>query len=250
MITDELIEGMAAKCLLTDDEFDDVISTGRGKRIQTVNLHHLALAASSDEFTRTIEQADYVTADGWPIVRLLRSHGVDAQRVTGSEFVARMLGSRKFHGKKAAILGADRMVGHAFRGKLHDSGLHVVFREHGDRASWRPAELAAELESEHVDLLIVAVTPPYGDAIGEQVRQAGFCGVVVNVGGAVNMAAGAVSMAPAWVRATKIEWLYRLALEPRRLWRRYIIECLPVFARHVLPSYVRRAEKKVTSAAS
>ncbi|MEJ7635687.1 WecB/TagA/CpsF family glycosyltransferase [Aeromicrobium sp.] len=240
MLTEELIDRMAEKCILNDEDFDAVVLDHRPKRIQTVNLHHLALASKSDDFAKTIEKADFITADGWPIVSLMRSRGIDPARVTGSEFVERMLAGRQFHGKKAAILGADRHVGHAFRGQLHDSGLHVVFREHGNRRDWKPKRLANRLIKSQVDLLIVAVTPPFGDMIGEQVRKAGFNGVVLNVGGAVNMATGNATMAPRWVRLTKIEWFYRLAQEPRRLFRRYFVECLPVFLKVILPSYWRR----------
>lgn len=240
MITDDLIDRMAQKCILSDEDFDAAVLDEGSKRIQTVNLHHLALAARSDDFARTIERADYITADGWPIVTLMRSRGIDPARVTGSEFLERMLAGRQFHGKKAAILGADRHVGYDFRGQLHDSGLHVVFREHGNRGDWKAPKLAKRLKKYEVDLLIVAVTPPFGDMIGEEVRKAGFRGVVVNVGGAVNMVTGNATMAPAWVRATKIEWFYRLAQEPRRLFRRYIVECLPVFLKVILPSYWSR----------
>lgn len=240
MITDDLIDHMAQKCILTDEDFDAVVLDQGSKRIQTVNLHHLALAARSDDFAQTIERADYITADGWPIVSLMRSRGIDPERVTGSEFLERMLSGRQFHGKKAAILGADRHVGYDFRGQLHDSGLHVVFREHGNRGDWKPRKLAKKLQKYDVDLLIVAVTPPFGDMIGEDVRKAGFRGVVVNVGGAVNMVTGNATMAPGWVRSLKIEWFYRLAQEPRRLFRRYIIECLPVFLKVILPSYWNR----------
>ncbi|WP_456694658.1 WecB/TagA/CpsF family glycosyltransferase [Aeromicrobium sp. P5_D10] len=240
MITTELIDQMAEKCILSDQDLDAAVLDERSKRIQTVNLHHLALASKSAEFARTIEQADYITADGWPIVSLMRSRGIDPERVTGSEFLERMLAGRQFHGKKAAILGAERRVGYDFRGQLHDSGLHVVFREHGNRGEWEPKRLAKKLRKYDVDLLIVAVTPPFGDMIGEQVRRAGFGGVVVNVGGAVNMVTGNATMAPGWVRAAKIEWFYRLAQEPRRLFRRYFIECMPVFVKHILPNYWRR----------
>jgi N-acetylglucosaminyldiphosphoundecaprenol N-acetyl-beta-D-mannosaminyltransferase len=240
VITDDLIDRMARKCLLSDEDLDAVVLDERPKRIQTVNLHHLALAARSDDFARTIERADYITADGWPIVSLMRSRGIDPARVTGSEFLERMLSGRQFHGKKAAILGADRHTGYDFRGQLHDSGLQVMFREHGNRSDWKARKLAKKLRKYDVDLLIVAVTPPFGDMIGEAVRKAGFRGVVVNVGGAVNMVTGNATMAPGWVRALKIEWFYRLAQEPRRLYRRYIIECLPVFLKVILPSYWSR----------
>ena len=240
MITDDLIDRMAEKCLLNDDDFDAAVLDLRPKRIQTVNLHHLALASKSADFAKTIDKADYITADGWPIVSLMRSRGIDPARVTGSEFIERMLSGRQFHGKKAAILGADKHVGFDFRGQLHDSGLHVVFREHGNRKDWKPKRLAKRLRKYEVDLLIVAVTPPFGDMIGEEVRRAGFDGVIVNVGGAVNMATGSASMAPRWVRATKLEWFFRLAQEPRRLFRRYFLECMPVFLKVVLPNYWRR----------
>lgn len=237
VITQQLLDCMAQKCILDDDGLDAMVLDRSSKRIQTVNLHHLALAAKSDEFARTIERADYITADGWPIVSLMRSRGIKPARVTGSEFVERMLHSRQFHGKKAAILGSDRQAGFDFRGQLHDSGLHVVFREHGDKANWNAGRLANRLRQYEVDLLIVAITPPYGDMIGEQVRKAGFTGVVVNVGGAVNMATGGANMAPKWIRATKTEWLFRLVQEPRRLFRRYIIQCIPAYARYVVPGY-------------
>lgn len=240
MITDDLIDEMARKCLLSDEAFDAAVLDHEPKRIQTVNLHHLALAARSDDFARTIRQADFITADGWPIVSLMRSRGIEPDRVTGSEFVERMVAGRQFHGMKAAILGADPQAGYDFRGQLHDSGLHVVVREHGSRGDWKPKRLAKKLAKHGVELLIVAVTPPFGDMIGEEVRAAGFDGVIVNVGGAVNMAVGQASMAPGWVRATKLEWFYRLAHEPQRLFRRYFVECLPVFLKVILPSYWHR----------
>lgn len=240
VITEELIDRMAEKCIVDDDAFDAAVLDHRSKRIQTVNLHHLALASRSDDFARTIERADYITADGWPIVSLMRSRGIDPARVTGSEFIERMLSGRQFHGTKAAILGADRQVGDDFRGQLHDSGLHVVFRDHGSRGDWKPKRLAKKLQKYDVQLLIIAVTPPFGDMIGEEVRRAGFSGVIINVGGAVNMVAGDASMAPRWIVALKIEWFYRLAHEPRRLFRRYVVECLPVFVKYILPHYWRR----------
>lgn len=231
---------MARKCILNDDDFDAAVLDSGPKRIQTVNLHHLALAARSEEFARTIRKADFITADGWPIVSLMRSRGIAPDRVTGSEFVERMLAGRQFHGMKAAILGGDAQVGYDFRGQLHDTGMHVVFREHGSRGDWKPKRLAKKLQKHGVELLIVAVTPPFGDVVGEGVRAAGFAGVIVNVGGAVNMATGHASTAPHWVRATKLEWFYRLAHEPLRLFRRYFVECLPIFVKVVVPSYWHR----------
>lgn len=245
MITEEFIDRMAHKCLLTDAELDAALYDTQPKRVQTVNLHHLALAAKDPVFAATIEAADYITADGWPIVTLMRSRGINPDRVTGSELVERMVSSRKFHGVRVAILGSDRKVGANFRGMLHNTGMVVEFRDHGRRDQWDPREIAQRLAEDDVELLLIAVTPPFGDRIGEAIRRCGYHGVIVNVGGSVNMITGTAQMAPAWVRATKTEWVFRLVQEPRRLFRRYFIECLPVFLRHIAPTYVRRGHRTV-----
>ena len=241
MIDDAFISRMAAKCIATSEELDAIALSGGVARVQTVNLHHLALADKSESFAATIDNADAITADGWPIVSLLRSRGVNVERVTGSEFLERMLSGRAFRHVRTGVLGASRGAGDKFRGRLHDSGLHVVFREHGDRESWVPDELVTELKELEVELLLIAVTPPYGDGIGEELSRRGYNGIVVNVGGAVDMmTAAGRSIAPRWIRTIKLEWVFRLVREPRRLWRRYFVECMPVFAKYILPGYVRR----------
>ena len=47
--------------------------------------------------------------------------------------------------------------------------------------------------------------------------------MLIGVGAAFDFHAGVVSRAPAWMRANGLEWLHRLASEPRRLWRRYLV---------------------------
>ena len=248
MITEEFIDRMAAKCLLTDAELDAALYDPQPKRIQTVNLHHLALAANDPVFAATIEAADYITADGWPIVTLMRSRGLDPHRVTGSELVERMVGSRKFHGLRVAILGSDRKIGANFRGMLHGAGMLVEFRDHGHRDDWDPRIIARRLTEDDVEMLLIAVTPPFGDRIGEAIRRSGYRGVIINVGGSINMITGTAQMAPHWVRATKTEWLYRLSQEPRRLFRRYFKECLPVFVKYIVPTYVGRKHQVAVAA--
>lgn len=240
---------MAAKCIATSDELDMITLSGSGARVQTVNLHHLALASKDATFAATIDNADFITADGWPIVSLLRSRGVNVERVTGSEFLERMLSGRAFRHVRTGVLGATRSIGNTFRGHLHDSGLHVEFREHGSREEWDTAEIVMELKEHEVELLLIAVTPPHGDQIGDELVRLGFDGIAINVGGAVDMmTADGRSMAPRWVRSIKLEWVFRMIREPRRLWRRYIVDCMPVFVRYVLPSYFRKDLKAVKRA--
>lgn len=246
MIDDAFIDRMAAKCIATNEDLDALVLGGGSGRIQTVNLHHLALAARFDSFAATIESADFITADGWPIVSLMRSRGRIVGRVTGSEFLERMLSGRAFRHVNAGVLGASRGAGDTFRGRLHDSGLQVVFREHGCRNTWVPDRLVSELKEEDVELLLIAVTPPFGDDIGEELLRTGYNGMVVNVGGAVDMMTrSGRSIAPHWIRTIKLEWVFRLAREPKRLWHRYFVECLPAFAKLIAPTYLRGSRRRL-----
>lgn len=249
MIDEAWIDRMAAKCIATSDELDAITLSGGSARIQTVNLHHLALAATNDTFAATIDNADFVTADGWPIVTLMRSRGVSVERVTGSEFLERMLAGRAFRHVRTGVLGATRTIGDTFRGHLHDSGLSVEFREHGSRETWDAQDIVYELKEHDVELLLVAVTPPHGDEIGDELLRLGYSGIAINVGGAVDMmTADGRSMAPRWVRTIKLEWVFRMVREPRRLWRRYFVECMPVFVKYVLPSYFHKPAEPVKRA--
>jgi N-acetylglucosaminyldiphosphoundecaprenol N-acetyl-beta-D-mannosaminyltransferase len=58
--------------------------------------------------------------------------------------------------------------------------------------------------------------------------------VAVGVGCVFDLLAGVSRRAPGWMQAAGLEWAYRLGREPRRLWRRYIVNDLPVFGRLLL----------------
>jgi N-acetylglucosaminyldiphosphoundecaprenol N-acetyl-beta-D-mannosaminyltransferase len=89
------------------------------------------------------------------------------------------------------------------------------------------------------DLVLVAFGAPkqelFIDAARAEVPGAVFAGI----GASLDFLAGAVRRAPRWMSRCGLEWLYRLAQEPRRLWRRYLVRD-PLFARVVWRSFVEQ----------
>jgi N-acetylglucosaminyldiphosphoundecaprenol N-acetyl-beta-D-mannosaminyltransferase len=73
------------------------------------------------------------------------------------------------------------------------------------------------------DLVLVALGAPKQELWIHESREALAPSVLVGIGATLDFMAGAVPRAPAWVSRSGLEWLYRLAREPRRLWRRYLI---------------------------
>lgn len=240
----EFVKSLVNKCVSSEEDLVELVAARPKARIQTVNLHHLALAKQLKSFSKVTHCADFVTADGWPIVSAFRGLGKNADRVTGSEFAKRILTDERLRNLRIGLLGATDSVGDKFELKLKEAGIELVFRDHGSRRNWIPERIVELLSAASVDLLLVAVTPPFGDELGDAIHKAGFSGTVMAVGGAIDMVVDARKAAPALIKHLNLEWVFRLAQEPRRLFIRYVFVCLPVFVTDVLPLALRRFSRK------
>jgi N-acetylglucosaminyldiphosphoundecaprenol N-acetyl-beta-D-mannosaminyltransferase len=235
-----VLRAMRGSLVCHDDELWRMLAEGSRVRVQTVNLHHLALVTTDAAFRDATLEPDVYTADGWPVVAAIRALGVKPERVTGSRLVARLVDPEERGGglTRIALVGCTEAVGDVFASRLSGAGRELVFREHGRADQWDAADLAASIALCTPDLVLVAVSPPGGEIVARDIRRAGFgdCSVIA-VGGAVDMAVGVQSPAPALIGRIGFEWVWRMAHAPRRLARRYLIECLPV-AVSILPRAV------------
>lgn len=105
-----------------------------------------------------------------------------------------------------------------------------------DRAD--PALILKRIEMAGIDLLLVAMGTPLQEKWVDRHLTAEHARVVISVGALLDFVSGRVSRAPGWVRRLRSEWLFRLWLEPSRLWRRYVLG-IPVFLGHVVRHRLR-----------
>jgi exopolysaccharide biosynthesis WecB/TagA/CpsF family protein len=105
-----------------------------------------------------------------------------------------------------------------------------------DRAD--PALILKRLETARIDLLLVAMGTPLQEKWVDKHLSTDHARVVISVGALLDFVSGRIARAPGWVRQLRCEWLYRLWLEPSRLWRRYVLG-IPVFLGHVLHHRLR-----------
>lgn len=209
-------------------------NSGQSYRIQTVNLHHLHLALVNAEFRRALLDADGFTADGWPVRQAIARRVSTVQRVTGADYVFTLIGASTEH-LRIALIGAEASAGNTVEAELVAAGHVVVYRNHGRWADWNVGQLALDLATSKPDLTLIAVTPPNGELTAAQLRDHAAPGVIIGVGGAVDMLAGTRRKSPRLINALHAEWAFRLVQEPRRLVKRYLIECLPTWVLYVLP---------------
>jgi N-acetylglucosaminyldiphosphoundecaprenol N-acetyl-beta-D-mannosaminyltransferase len=201
--------------------------TGRRARILlTANASHLVAMRDDPALREAAGAADLVTADGMSLVWAGRLLGCPVpERVAGIDLMENLLRVAPQHGLRVFLLGAkaavlERMVE---RCRREHPGLEL--------AGWRdgyfpPSEHEAvvrQIAESGADILFVAMPSPFKDVWCERHRDRFGVKLIMGVGGAFDVLAGAVPRAPRWMQAAGLEWAWRLMLEPRRLWRRYLV---------------------------
>src|SRR5262249_41863507 len=86
------------------------------------------------------------------------------------------------------------------------------------------AEIAARVQAARPDLVLVCMGAPKQELLATELASAFPEVVFVCVGAALDFLAGTARRAPAWLSRVGLEWAYRLAREPKRLWRRYLVQ--------------------------
>lgn len=196
----------------------------RPVRVQTVNLQHVHLIATSQQAADAALAADLVSADGWPLAALARTMRTPCSRVTGREVVGALVDDPSLRGLRVALLGSRPGVARSFADLLQDNGNVLACSKHGDARTWDVEAIADELVREDCDVVLIALGAPRGEPLGQALTPRLARGLVVGIGGAVEMATGDMPAAPPWAARVGLEWAYRLLHEPRRMARRYLVE--------------------------
>ncbi len=229
------LRSAAPRCIRDLAGLLDACLDGGTGRIQTVNQQHIHLARISPVFRGAIATATAITADGWPIARLLVSGGYQVERTTGADLVRSLLFDPRTDGLRIGLIGGAELAGSVFERRARDAGAAVVLREHGDKRDWDPVRLAARLNELDARLALVAVSQPAGDLLAAELLAAGYRGTAIGIGAAVELFVGGERRAAEWVQRAGLEWLFRFVQDPRRLWRRYLVEGVPTYFMVLLP---------------
>lgn len=194
----------------------------------TANLNYAMLSSRHEDLREINRQAAFILADGMPLVWMARRRGTPLpERVAGSDLIFEIPRLAADRGHRIFLLGAGPGVAQRAAANLQARfpSLQVVGVESPDLGALSESEHAALLDrvrAARPDILFAALGQPKGERwIFAHYRDLGVP-VSVQVGASLDFAAGRVSRAPRLLQRTGLEWVYRLALEPRRLTRRYL----------------------------
>ncbi len=224
--------------------FDD----GRSHQVVTVNLDFLRIARSWPAFNQIINAADLAVPDGAPLVWIARYLGLDVcERVTGPDLIERCAALSAQRGYRLFLLGAAPRVAERAAVALQERypGAQVCGTySPPEHAFPFPGEvddhIVARVRAARPDALFVAFGCPKQDLWIHQHREELAVPVSIGVGGSFNFLSGTVARAPEGLQGLGLEWVHRLYSEPRRLWRRYLLQDVPFATQLLLAETARR----------
>jgi N-acetylglucosaminyldiphosphoundecaprenol N-acetyl-beta-D-mannosaminyltransferase len=197
-----------------------------GRTVVTANASLLVALRRDPALRQACENADLLVADGMSVVWATRLLGCPVpERVAGVDLMVRLLEAGARQALRVFFLGARpdivaRLV--EICGERHP-GLVVAGWRDGYFAEADHEAVIAEIREARPDILFVGMPTPFKEVWCDRHRQLLGARVLLGVGGSFDVLAGAVRRAPPWLQRLGMEWSWRLMMEPRKMWKRYLV---------------------------
>ncbi|WP_332814711.1 WecB/TagA/CpsF family glycosyltransferase [Ramlibacter sp.] len=200
---------------------DWLLRPGEARVLAFVNAHAMNLVAESERFYESLMSADVVVRDGIGVSLLMELlNQPPGQNLNGTDLIPRLLaranglGIALFGTREPWLMQAQQVV----RGQLAPDSACVAL--HGFLPLDDYIRLAAQCRPR---VIVLGMGMPRQEEVAMALRAAlgGPC-LIVCGGAILDFLGGKVTRAPRWMRRAGLEWAYRLAREPRRLWQRYL----------------------------
>jgi exopolysaccharide biosynthesis WecB/TagA/CpsF family protein len=211
------------------DHVRDAWSRGAGGSIVTANVDIVGQVRAYPELAALVRRASLVVADGMPVVWAGRiAGGRVPERVTGASMVRTLSAGAAADGRSVYLLGGEDGVPESAARVLQAElpGLTIAGScspPFGFDASPEGVrDVVEKVRAAQPDLVLVGMGFPRQERLIEHLRQAWPEAWYLGCGAGIPMAAGVFRRAPDYLQRAGLEWLHRLALEPRRLAGRYL----------------------------
>lgn len=210
---------------------------GQGGWVATPNIEICRQVRRDPAARALINKASLVVPDGMPLLWASRLLGDRLpERVTGSSLIYTLSAAAAANGRTIYLLGGAPGVPQRAAEELtrRYPGLRVVGADSPpmgfDREPGEVAALRARLSAANPDIVYVGLGFPKQEHVISALLPDMPGAWFVGCGAAIPFAAGVLTRAPQWMQRTGMEWAHRLISEPRRLFRRYLIDDLPYAA--------------------
>ncbi len=188
--------------------------------VSFINAHTMNIAREDRVLFEDLLDSSMLLRDGIGMSILLRLVGKSpGLNSNGTDLIPKIASG--FKGRPVALLGTEDAYALGAADYARRAGCEVVLVENGFQ---QPEVYVEEVQETRPELVVLGMGTPKQERVAQIIaRNVDYPVVIVNGGAILDRWAGRFRRAPVLIRRLGAEWLYRLALEPRRLWRRYLI---------------------------
>jgi N-acetylglucosaminyldiphosphoundecaprenol N-acetyl-beta-D-mannosaminyltransferase len=202
--------------------------------VVTPNVDHIVkldTMPAAAEAKQAYDAAMWRLCDSRVLAKLAAMRDIDLTVVPGSDLTMHLFRRVIESGNRICLIGGDAEMGATLRERFPEIELLHHIPPMGMLR--KPAAMDAAVQfvvDARARFTFLAVSLPQQEILGLRIKQrgdaigTGFC-----IGASIEFLTGKKARAPLWMRRKGLEWLHRLASEPRRLWRRYLVEGPKIF---------------------
>jgi N-acetylglucosaminyldiphosphoundecaprenol N-acetyl-beta-D-mannosaminyltransferase len=218
---------------LSDDYLSWLIDqqkNGYGSHVVTMNAEMVIQAKNNHDFHEVLNKADLVVPDGSGVILYLTLNGIKQTRFAGIELAQSLLRYAESEGENCPVFfygGKPEVVVKAVEKWQRElPNLTIAGYQHGYINEEEHSALINQLQQLQPKIILVAIGAPKQEFWINQHKSLCSAAIWVGVGGSFDVWSGTKTRAPKFIQKIHLEWLYRLAQEPKR-WKR--IFALPKF---------------------
>jgi N-acetylglucosaminyldiphosphoundecaprenol N-acetyl-beta-D-mannosaminyltransferase len=216
----------------TVDCIEAMVGDGKVHQHVVINVDKIVKMESNQALRAAVLDCDLINVDGQPIIwasRILQSPL--EERVTGIDLFDVLIARCAERGFRPYLLGArqDVVAKTVDVLKAKYPKLQLAGWRNGYWSANEEHAVVQEIKKVRPDVLCMAVGSPKQELFLCKWKKEMQVPFVMGVGGSFDVTAGVLKRAPRWMQDSGLEWLFRLAQEPRRLWRRYLKEDMAFF---------------------
>lgn len=197
-------------------------------------LHHVAVNAGKIaamqkdlELRQSVNECDIINADGQAVIWASRFLGKSLkERVAGIDLMANLVEMAHQNNHKIFLFGAKEEIVKEVVNKYSEiySPQIIAGYRNGYFSSSEEAEIAQQIAESGTQMLFVAISSPIKENFLHKYRDTlKSVNLIMGVGGSFDVVAGKTKRAPSWMQTAGLEWFYRFAQEPKRMWKRYLV---------------------------
>ena len=217
-------------------KIEQLILNKKPSYVVTPNVDHIVKLESDKEFQEVYKEADLILTDGMPLIWIskLKKNPIK-EKVSGSDLFPEVCKLAAYKGYKVFLLGAAEGVAAKAAENLKEKykGLNVVGTyspSYGfEKKEHEIQEIIKMINEVKPDILAVGLGAPKQEKFLYNYRKQLNVPISLAIGASIDFEAGNIERAPEWMQYSGLEWFYRLCKEPKRMFKRYLVDDMKIF---------------------